>query len=58
MINLKDILDPSHETMLSAVKHNGMQLRYISYDKQTNEICLAAVKQRGNEFLFPAVVTI
>lgn len=47
MINLKDLNDPSYETMLNAVKHDGMQLRYISYDRQTEELCLASVTQCG-----------
>jgi hypothetical protein len=36
-----------HRIYMAAVQQNGMALRYINPDRQTDEICLAAVRQTG-----------
>lgn len=40
---------------INDVKHNGMDLQYITYDEQTYEICKAAIlqNQKAYEYINP-----
>lgn len=54
-INKKAAIAVENSTRLAAVAADGLNLRYIDAEDQTDELCLAAVQQNGMAYQYVAV---